>query len=541
MAGIQIGGIVSGFDTTSMVEQLMEAERTRVDTVVNKRKIAEYTQEAYNEVNKMYSDFILEMRDLFDVDRFISNSGTTRPGAMNSLSWLNKATSSHESILTAKPTSGAAAGKHEITVHQLADSAKFASNSNVKLDGSKPISEQLGVDNFEITITTANGTTTIKDTDGTMTFDQLVKEMNQIEGVTASYDESIGRFFLQTTETGADQFIQIDGPHADQLLGELNLNMTSGTKYAGQNAIIDYNGAAGIEFSSNEFRLQGLDIQLKGVNPGQKVSVTVEMDTDEVLNRMETFVSKYNELVEKIGDKLVEKVYHKDYAPLTDEQKKEMTEKEIELWESKTKSGLVRNDSTITSIQNALRDALLQPVKLADGTTISLSEFGISGKGYFEGGNKGQLTIDKDKFREAMQTKGDSFGKLMFSTPTDSSLNVLDKGLSSSQISQKRSESGIFNRISDIMINGMQQIIQKAGTGSNESRLREVSSNILLDYVKGGSKSVYGNLIKDYNDRITALNAKLTKIESRYWAQFSAMEKAISNMQSNSSALYNLF
>ena len=129
----------------------------------------------------------------------------------------------------------------------------------------------------------------------------------------------------------------------------------------------------------------------------------------------------------------------------------------------------------------------------------------------------------------------------MFSTPTDSSLNVLDKGLSSSQISQKRSESGIFNRISDIMINGMQQIIQKAGTGSNESRLREVSSNILLDYVKGGSKSVYGNLIKDYNDRITALNAKLTKIESRYWAQFSAMEKAISNMQSNSSALYNLF
>lgn len=539
MAGIQIGGIASGFDTTAMVEQLMKAEQSRVDTITNKRKIVEYTQEAYNEVNKMYSDFILNMRDLFGVNSYISNTGATRPSAANNLSWVNKATSSNDKILTAKPTSAAATGKHEITVHQLADSAKFASSSNVQLDGSKSISEQLGVDQFEITITTAKGTTTIKDTDGTMTFDQLVKEMNNIEGVSASYDASIGRFFLQTSETGADQFIQIEGPHADQLLGELHLNMTSGTKYAGQNAIIDYNGATGIEFSSNQFRIQGLELDLKGVNPGEKVTVAVEMDVDEVLNRMNTFVSEYNKLVENIGNKLTEKVYHKDYPPLTDDQKKAMTDKEIELWEAKTKSGLVRNDSIIDSIQNSLREALLQPVMLADGTSISLADFGITGKGYFEGGSKGQLTIDEDKFREAMRTKGDSFGQLMFATPSDSSLNVLDKGLSQSQLTQKRQQSGIFNRVTDIMVNGMQQLIQKAGTGSQDSTLRKVSSNILLDFVKSGSKSVLGTSISDYNKRIDALNAKLKTIEARYWAQFSAMEKAISQMQSQSATLFS--
>lgn len=539
MAGIQIGGIASGFDTTAMVEQLMKAEQSRVDTITNKRKIVEYTQEAYNEVNKMYSDFILNMRDLFGVNSYISNTGATRPSAANNLSWVNKATSSNDKILTAKPTSAAATGKHEITVHQLADSAKFASSSNVQLDGSKSISEQLGVDQFEITITTAKGTTIIKDTDGTMTFDQLVKEMNNIEGVSASYDASIGRFFLQTSETGADQFIQIEGPHADQLLGELHLNMTSGTKYAGQNAIIDYNGATGIEFSSNQFRIQGLELDLKGVNPGEKVTVAVEMDVDEVLNRMNTFVSEYNKLVENIGNKLTEKVYHKDYPPLTDDQKKAMTDKEIELWEAKTKSGLVRNDSIIDSIQNSLREALLQPVMLADGTSISLADFGITGKGYFEGGSKGQLTIDEDKFREAMRTKGDSFGQLMFATPSDSSLNVLDKGLSQSQLTQKRQQSGIFNRVTDIMVNGMQQLIQKAGTGSQDSTLRKVSSNILLDFVKSGSKSVLGTSISDYNKRIDALNAKLKTIEARYWAQFSAMEKAISQMQSQSATLFS--
>ncbi len=539
MAGIQIGGIASGFDTTAMVEKLMEAEQTRVDNVVTKRKLAEYTQEAYNEVNKMYSDFILNMRDLFGVNSYISNTGATRPSAANNLSWVNKATSSNDKILTAKPTSAATTGKHEITVHQLADSAKFASSSNVQLDGSKSISEQLGVDQFEITITTAKGTTTIKDTDGTMTFDQLVKEMNNIEGVSASYDASIGRFFLQTSETGADQFIQIEGPHADQLLGELHLNMTSGTKYAGQNAIIDYNGATGIEFSSNQFRVQGLELDLKGVNPGEKVTVTVEMDTEEVLNRMKTFVSEYNKLIEDIGTKLTEKAYHKDYPPLTDEQKKAMTDKEIELWEAKTKSGLIRNDSVIEGIQNSLRDALLQPVTLADGTTISLADFGITGKGYFEGGSKGQLTIDEDKFREAMRTKGDSFGQLMFATPSDSSLNVLDKGLSQSQLTQKRQQSGIFNRVTDIMVNGMQQLIQKAGTGSQDSTLRKVSSNILLDFVKSGSKSVLGTSISDYNKRIDDLNAKLKTIEARYWSQFSAMEKAISQMQSQSATLFS--
>lgn len=538
MAGIQIGGIASGFDTTAMVEQLMKAEQSRVDTITNKRKIVEYTQEAYNEINNMYSEFILNMRNLFGVNSYISNTGATRPSAANNLSWVNKATSSNDKILTAKPTSAAATGKHEITVHQLADSAKFASSSNVQLDGSKSISEQLGVDQFEITITTAKGTTTIKDTDGTMTFDQLVKEMNNIEGVSASYDASIGRFFLQTSETGADQFIQIEGPHADQLLGELHLNMTSGTKYAGQNAIIDYNGATGIEFSSNQFRIQGLELDLKGVNPGEKVTVAVEMDVDEVLNRMNTFVSEYNKLVENIGNKLTEKVYHKDYPPLTDDQKKAMTDKEIELWEAKTKSGLVRNDSIIDSIQNSLREALLQPVMLADGTSISLADFGITGKGYFEGGSKGQLTIDEDKFREAMRTKGDSFGQLMFATPSDSSLNVLDKGLSQSQLTQKRQQSGIFNRVTDIMVNGMQQLIQKAGTGSQDSTLRKVSSNILLDFVKSGSKSVLGTSISDYNKRIDALNAKLKTIEARYWAQFSAMEKAISQMQSQSATLF---
>ena len=40
---------------------------------------------------------------------------------------------------------------------------------------------------------------------------------------------------------------------------------------------------------------------------------------------------------------------------LTDDQKKEMSDKEIELWEEKSKEGLLHNDANITSFLGDMR------------------------------------------------------------------------------------------------------------------------------------------------------------------------------------------
>lgn len=540
MASIQMGGLSSGLDTSAIVEELMKAEKTKVDNVVSKQKIEEYRQEAYIEINNMFSDFVLKMRDVFGVSSHVSNSGTIRPSAMNNLSWLNKATSSNSNLLTANATSAATPGTHEVTVKQLATNVKFASTAKVELDATKPLSEQ-GISDLKLTVSTKNGDVVIEDTDGTMTLNDLAKQLNQIDGISATYDSTLNRFFLGTTETGSENFIQITDENNSGLLSALKLDtqMVSGQRYEGQNAIIDYNGATNVEFSSNRFTIQGIEMTLKDANVGEVVTVNVDTDADALVDRLNTFVEEYNKLMENISDALSEKTYYDDYPPLTDEQKKEMTDKQIELWEAKTKSGLVRNDSILKSIQSSLREAIFTPVTLSDGTTVSLADFGIEGKGYFEGGSKGQIKLDADKLRQSLQDNSGQFIEAFFGSPSDSSLNVLDKNLSASQIQEKRKQSGLFNRMSDILVGGMQQIINKAGAGDYSGKYRNVSANIMVDFVKAGNKSALDYILDDYKKRITELNKKLTKIENRYWKQFSAMETAINKLNSQSAAFYS--
>lgn len=540
MAGIQMGGIASGLDTNSIVEELMKAEQTKVDKVTSNKKVEEYRQEAYISMNDAFSDFILEMRDLFGVSNQVSNSGALRPSAMNNLSWMNQATSSNNHLLTATATSSATVGTHQIVVKQLANNVSFASSENVTLDPTQSLSDQ-GITSLKLTVSTKNGDVTIEDLDGTMTLEDLAKQLNNIDGVVASYDKNLNRFFLQTSETGADNFLKITDENNSGILEALKLDhqLTSGETYRGQNAIIDYNGATDIEFSSNRFTIQGIELNLKNANVGEVVTVSVETNVDTLIDKLETFVNSYNSLMEKIADTLSEKTYYKEYPPLTDEQKKAMTEKEIELWEAKTKSGLMRNDSILKNVQSAMREAIFTPITLSDGTQVHLSDFGISGKGYFEGGDKGQIQLDKDRLRKALQTDGDKFVEAFFGAPSDSSLNVLDKNLTADQIQTKRQHSGLFNRVSDILVDGMQQIINKAGAGDHSSKYRSVSANIMVDFVKAGNKSVLDRLLDDYNTRISRLNQQLTKLETRYWKQFSAMETMINKLNSQASTFYS--
>ncbi|MBQ8993565.1 MAG: flagellar filament capping protein FliD, partial [Turicibacter sp.] len=317
---------------------------------------------------------------------------------------------------------------------------------------------------------------------------------------------------------------------------KLNSSITNGQEYSGKNAMIDYNGAKDIEFSSNNFRLQGIEFSLNSANVGETVTVNVATDVDAVVEKVTTFVNEYNSLISDIGKTLGEATY-RDYSPLTDAQKEELTDKQIELWEEKAKSGLLRNDSIINTIQQNIKSALLQDVKLSDGTTINLHSIGIQTKGYSSAATSGELQIDEDKLRAAITNNPNGVLELFFATPSDSDLNTSDRNLSSSQVKQKREQSGLFNCITDVMVNGIGQIINKAGAGNSANNYRKVNSFILLDFTTGGSKSLLDNRLIDINKRITSMNTRMAKVEARYWSQFTAMETAIGKLQSQQSAL----
>lgn len=61
------------------------------------------------------------------------------------------------------------------------------------------------------------------------------------------------------------------------------------------------------------------------------------------------------------------KLYNADsagsYEPLTDDEKDQMSDKEIEKWETKIKDSLLRRDSTLGSVMTAMQTAMMSSVR----------------------------------------------------------------------------------------------------------------------------------------------------------------------------------
>ncbi|MBV1822311.1 hypothetical protein KUA25_30350, partial [Bacteroidales bacterium MSK.15.36] len=83
-------------------------------------------------------------------------------------------------------------------------------------------------------------------------------------GVRAVYDANIDRFFLQTEDTGKEAELSIKADEGSKkFIKGLKLNHDGnayviGEKYNGQNAIINFDGAEGIEIGSNQFTINGM-------------------------------------------------------------------------------------------------------------------------------------------------------------------------------------------------------------------------------------------------------------------------------------------
>ncbi|HLR65147.1 MAG TPA: flagellar filament capping protein FliD, partial [Pseudogracilibacillus sp.] len=192
----------------------------------------------------------------------------------------------------------------------------------------------------------------------------------------------------------------------------------------------------------------------------------------------------------------------RSYQPLSEEEKEAMSDKQIELWEEKAKSGLLRGESTIRDGMYALRGSLQGRVD-GDGPFNMLSSIGISTTAnYLDGG---KLEIDEDKLREAL---------------TENPEGVYDLFVNNS----KGDDRGLIHRFDDALDRTRGQIERKAG-----------KSTATLD------NYAIGKEIKQLNSRISDFERKMVRVEERYWNQFTAMEKAISNLNQQSESLFSQF
>lgn len=255
--------------------------------------------------------------------------------------------------------------------------------------------------------------------------------------------------------------------------------------------------------SSSTVSVNGLSIELTGLTKvGEPITFSVSSDTDAVYNTIKKFFTEYNSLMKEMNE-LYNADTAKGYEPLTSEQKKDMSDDDIKLWEDKIKDSLLRGDSSLGSVRSAMRNTMMSQVTY-NGKTYSLASFGIcTSTDYTEGG---LYHIYGDSDDSVYADKEDKLKKALEEDP-DAVVNVL---------------SDIFGKLRNTMIDKM--------AGSKVSSSQTFYSDIKMK-----------DDIKNYEKQIKEWETKLADMEDSYYSKFTKMETALAKLQSQQNSLSGLF
>ncbi|KRE73587.1 flagellar filament capping protein FliD [Paenibacillus sp. Soil750] len=508
----RISGMASGLDTDALVKKMMDAESVKLNKMKQNQQKYTWQSDGYRQWNS---------------DLFAFRSNTLFNMKLSSTYSTFSTTTTNADSMSGVATADAIEGTYSYEVSKLAQSATMKSNLVVDQNAAltnTPTNLTLKVTNQagkQITATVAISAT-----------DKMADVITKINGakdasgnnleVKAIYDATLKQFILKTKETGANTKIAISADQAgflDTTLGfagsaavdykngyngsagsYATTTATSGLSNANlaQDAVVKFNGT-NVTSANNTVKIMGVNYTLKNVTTTAQ-SVTIASDIDAEVKNIKDFVSKYNEMLDKLNKAINETVY-KDFQPLSDEQRAAMSEDQIKAWESKAKSGLFRNDSSLKELVNTMRNHMTSRVD--NGSQYnSLSSIGIASSNYSD---KGKLYIDETKLRAAIQADPEAV-KNLFSQP----YTVTDSA-----------KTGLLVRVFDDFQTAYTKIKDKAGSAGSSQYDQSVIGKLMV------------KTLKDINNESDRLTGK----EKSYYAKFTAMEKYLTAYNSQSSYL----
>ncbi|MBD5588073.1 flagellar hook protein FliD [Clostridium botulinum] len=366
------------------------------------------------------------------------------------------------------------------------------------------------------------------------TISQILADISDKANVQASYSEITKSFTLRSKEEGATQNIKCEdksGSFVSSILG-------SSTTAKGKDAKIELktpnnSTATTIIKPSNNFTIDGVNYNIAGAKKDEEISFSLDGNVDDSFNKIKGFIDDYNKLIDELQKKTSEKKYRK-YEPLTEEQKKDMKENDIKLWEEKAKSGILRNDSSIENMLSTLRRTFFDSV---EGAGLSLKELGLTtSKDYQDGGKiVFDQMLDKNgnngeaRLKKLLKEEPDKVFKIFSQESTSYPSYSADLTLTERQIRNK--EEGIFQRINDIFKDYTRTTRSASG-----------KRGILVDKagIEGTVSAIDNIFYKDLEKRekaIQDMELKLIERENKYYIQFAQLEKYINQANSQASWL----
>lgn len=502
----RISGLASGMDIDSIVKKLMTAESAPLNKLNQQKQLMEWKRDNYRQTSVKLVSFLQDKLDTLSKSSSLSAQKATTTGNTTSVSAV------------ATPS---ASGSLEVTVTSLATAARITSSAPpTKSDatttdwGDVKLSAITGsgIDsNSTAKVAVTIGGASIEIDPQTETLSSFVNKINAstTAGVSALYDSATGQVSITSKSTGAQgNTIKLDGAGAAVFTAlKLDGSFLSG----GADAKLNVNGMD-ITRPTNSFTMNGVQLTLNSGSGGVSTKIEVNKDVDTLVSAVKGFVDAYNEVLTFMNSKVSEERYTK-YAPLTTEQRKDMSDTEAELWDSKAKSGMLKNDSILTSAIASMRTAMVEGVQLADGSKIDFTQLGIT-TGTYE--TKGKLSLNTDKLKTALEENPDIINNFLGKNYSISSLN-----------NTYTSDDGILARMKKISNSTLVKLAETAGTS-------RFSSDLTASFM---STSTMGETLTSLDKRISELTAKLTMRETNYYKKFTAMETAISKYNNISSSL----
>ncbi|TMA80444.1 MAG: hypothetical protein E6J72_08510 [Deltaproteobacteria bacterium] len=355
MADITVGGLATGLDTNKIIDQLVALERRPLDALSAQRDTMAARQTALQTFNTKILAFLTAVDTVRDGSDVIGHS----------------ATSSDETVLTAKATSGAAVGTTDITVLDLARGA-IATSANGK--GSAAATVAAGTGSFVFKVGSGDNQTVA--IDATTTLQGLANAINGKDaGVSASVVNAGTaaapdyRLRIASTDTGTSHDITI-------VTDDTNLGVA--VTQAAANARFTVTGFADPlvrEHNTFDDVIPGVTLSLVG--KGGPTTVGVSTDVAAATANVQKVVDAFNDVVNFVASQ-------------------SQVTQDTSSTDHSVAAGPLAFDGTVRTILSSLHSVVSGAVSGLEGGYTVLSQVGITTK------RDGTLGFDTAKFTSAV-------------------------------------------------------------------------------------------------------------------------------------------
>lgn len=537
---IRITGLNSGLDTEAIISELVSAYRTKEEKYQKAQTKLSWKQDAWKDLN-------IKVRSLYDN---ISNLRFTS-------AWTMKKTTVSDSTKATVTAAGSCVnGTQTLKIKQLAKGTYITGGefSNTSAGTAPTSATKLS----ELGYTGSGGDIQVKDSSGNVvktvsvtgntTIKDLVSALNGAGDTKASFDATNKRIFMTSNKTGEQNAFSLDGD-AD-ILKTVGLSKEGGASIVdAQDSEIELNGAK-FTSANNTYTVNGLTIDCLAETGNSEISITTSVDTQSMYDQVKSFLSQYNSLMKEMYS-LYNADSAKGYEPLTDSEKDQMTDTEVEKWEEKIKAALLRRDDTLDGIMSTMKNAMSTSYYIYNGNAVTYD----SDKQYYKCNGNAIKNSDGSYVTSASQLKlwASANGAKKYSL---SSFGIKPEAYATMTANSSQdayhidgdADDSVSKNNSDVLLNML-----SSDPDTVSSFMKQLTSGLYsaidtkMKSVKGLSSSytIYNDIemareYSDYTDTISKWEDKLTDLEDSYYKKFAAMESALASLQSQSSSLSSL-